>query len=222
MSETQRQAADEALARRIAEKGTNLERRSLFVSAAAFGAAAAGAGLAQAQTAAPAAAPPAAAPASPPRRIIVKDDSRVLNIGATVRSGNFWNFTTFMTPVEEFCVRNHYPTPTVAQNENLSPQNWKLKIHGSSVERPVELSYEDLLRMPSKTIVATMECHGNGRTLFWEQGGLHRPTGGWRQLGAGRHRSGRVAVRVDVGPVRMRGHQAQRAHRALLVGCGRQ
>jgi DMSO/TMAO reductase YedYZ molybdopterin-dependent catalytic subunit len=170
MSQDRNRVRDDALARSVLKDGTNLDRRNLFVAASAFGAAALVGGQALAQ--APAAPAPAAPAAAPPRRIIVKDDSRVLNIGATVRSGNYWNFTTFMTPVEEFYVRNHYPTPTPVQNQALDPRNWKLRIHGASVERPLEISYEDLLGMPSKTIVATMECHGNGRTLFWEQGGF--------------------------------------------------
>jgi len=160
-------AQDDALAARVLRDGSNLDRRSLFVSAAAFGALASTQALAQAPATAPAA-PAAAAP----RRAIIKDDSRVLNIGATVRSGNYWNFSTFMTPVEEFYVRNHYPTPTPDRNPVLARENWKLKIHGSSVERPIEITYDDLIKMPSRTIIATMECHGNGRTLFWEQGGF--------------------------------------------------
>jgi DMSO/TMAO reductase YedYZ molybdopterin-dependent catalytic subunit len=163
-------AEDVAIVRRVLRDGTNLDRRSLFVSAAAFGLAAASPALAQAPAAAPAA--PAAGQATPPRRIILKDDSRLLNIGATVRSGNYWDFTTFMTPVEEFYVRNHYPTPRVEDKPILKRENWKLKVHGVSVERPFEIGYDDLLKMPSRTIIATMECHGNGRTLFWEQGGF--------------------------------------------------
>jgi DMSO/TMAO reductase YedYZ molybdopterin-dependent catalytic subunit len=110
----------------------------------------------------------------------------VLNIGATVRSGKYWNFTTFMTPVEEFYVRNHYPTPTADQRPVLDPANWRLRIHGPSVERPLELTYEQLLALPSKTIIATMECHGNARTLFWEQDGLtgEQVSGGNWVLGA--------------------------------------
>ncbi len=168
MSDAKHRAEADMLARRVLKDGTNLQRRDLLVSAAAF-AAVATAGNAAAQTA-PAA--PAAAPAAPPRRIIVKDDSRVLNIGATVRTGKYWNFSTYMTPVEEFYVRNHYPTPTPVQNQVLAPENWRMRIHGASVERPIEISYNDLLAMPSRTIIATMECHGNARTLFWEQGGF--------------------------------------------------
>jgi DMSO/TMAO reductase YedYZ molybdopterin-dependent catalytic subunit len=174
MSEQRHRAEADQLVRRVLRDGTNTDRRSLFVSAAAF--AAAGAFAVPSETRAQAA----------PRRAIIKDDSRLVNIGATVRSGAYWNFTTFMTPVEEFYVRNHYPTPTAEQRPVLARENWKLKIHGPSVERPLELGFEDLLRLPSKTIIATMECHGNGRTLFWEQDGLtgQQVSGGNWVLGA--------------------------------------
>ncbi|MGF1650869.1 MAG: molybdopterin-dependent oxidoreductase [Hyphomicrobiaceae bacterium] len=164
MTEANHRARNNAIVDDVLKNGTNMDRRSLFVSAAAFGATMAAAPAFAQQT-------PAAA-AAPARRAILKDDSRILNIGATVRSGNYWNFTTYMTPIEEFYVRNHYPTPLVEQKPVLDPVNWKLKVHGASVERPIEIGYEDLLKMPSRTIVATMECHGNGRTLFWEQGGF--------------------------------------------------
>ena len=183
--EARQRAEADAIATEVLRHGTNTQRRSLFVSAAAFGAAAMtlpSTTPASAQTA-PAA---PAAPATPARRAILKDDSRVLNIGATVRSGNFWDFKTFMTPIEEFYVRNHYPTPTVEARPVLLRENWKLRIHGASVERPVELSYNDLIGMRSRTIIATMECHGNGRTLFWEQDGLtgQQVAGGNWVLGA--------------------------------------
>ena len=172
MSERKQREEADRLAADVLKNGTNTQRRNLFVSAAAFGATAmvvGGAATASAQTA-PAPTPAAAPP--PARRPILKDDSRVLNIGATVRSGNYWNFKTFMTPIEEFYVRNHYATPTAEQRPILARENWKLRIHGTSVERPLELSYNDLLGMRSRSIIATMECHGNGRTLFWEQDGL--------------------------------------------------
>ncbi len=131
--------------------------------------------------ASPAAAQQAAAPA---RRILQKDDTRLLNIGATVRSGNYWNFSTWITPVEEFYVRNHYPTPTPDQKPVLDPRNWRVKIHGNGLERELELGYEDLLKLPSRTIFATMECHGNARTLFWEQQDMKDVTGGNWVMGA--------------------------------------
>jgi len=181
MSSLKQLAKEDEIAREAIRIGPQSDRRRFFVSAAAFGAAAAAPELAFAQSPAGAS---AAAPTTPARRILMKDDSRLLNIGATVRSGNYWNYTTFMTPVEEFFVRNHYPTPTAEQRPELDPGKWRMKIHGNAVDRPLEIGYEDLLKMPSRTVVATMECHGNGRTLFWEQQGMMEVGGGNWGLGA--------------------------------------
>jgi sulfane dehydrogenase subunit SoxC len=179
MAAQQQQAQERALVEEALHIGPQSDRRRFFVSAAAFGAAAAAPGLAQAQ-ATPA---PAAAPA-PARKALVKDDSRLLNIGATVRSGNYWDFSTYITPVEEFYVRNHYPTPLVEAKPVLDPKQWRMKIHGNGLERSIDIGYEDLLKMPSRTIIATMECHGNGRSLFWEQQDQMQVAGGNWVLGA--------------------------------------
>ncbi len=181
MSVEKQQVLERSLAEEALRIGPQSDRRRFFVSAAAFGAVAAAPALAQAQ-AAPAAAP--AAPAAPARRVLLKDDSRLLNIGATVRSGNYWDFSTFMTPVEEFYVRNHYPTPTAEAKPVLDPKQWKMKIHGNGLDRSMEISYDDLMKMPSRSIIATMECHGNGRSLFWEQQDMMQVAGGNWVLGA--------------------------------------
>lgn len=179
MSIKQQQAQERALVEDALKIGPQSDRRQFFVSAAAFGATAAMPAFAQTPAA------PAPAPAAPPpRKALLKDDSRLLNIGATVRSGNYWDFSTFITPVEEFYVRNHYPTPLVEAKPVLDPQQWKMKIHGNGLERSLEISYNDLLKMPSRTIIATMECHGNGRSLFWEQQDQMQVAGGNWVLGA--------------------------------------
>jgi len=59
-----------------------------------------------------------------------------------------------------------------------------MKIHGNAIDRPIEITYDDLVKMPSRTIIATMECHGNGRSLFWEQQGQTQVAGGNWVLGA--------------------------------------
>ena len=183
MAAKEQQAQERALVDEALRIGPQTDRRRFFVSAAAFGAAAAAPGFAQAQ-AAPVPGTPAAAPAAPARKVFVKDDSRLLNIGATVRSGNYWDFSTYITPVEEFFIRNHYPTPLVEAKPVLDPKQWRMKIHGNAVERSLDIGYEDLLKMPSRTVIATMECHGNGRTLFWEQQDEMRVAGGNWGLGA--------------------------------------
>lgn len=62
----------------------------------------------------------------------------------------------------QFFVRNHSATPII------DAAQWKLSIEGPGVEKPVEIGYEDILKMPSKTVTRFVECAGNGRSLFNE------------------------------------------------------
>ena len=62
-------------------------------------------------------------------------------------------------PNARFYVRNHFPTPTI------DPELYELSVTGL-VERPLRLRLRDLQNMPSQSLVATLECPGNGRTLF--------------------------------------------------------
>ena len=62
-------------------------------------------------------------------------------------------------PNARFYVRNHFPTPT------LNPETWRLDVAGL-VERPLQLTLRDLHTLPSQTLVATLECAGNGRSML--------------------------------------------------------
>ena len=62
-------------------------------------------------------------------------------------------------PNARFYVRNHFQIPT------LDPEVWRLQV-GGLVERPLQLSLRDLQNMRSQTLVATLECAGNGRASF--------------------------------------------------------
>ena len=64
-----------------------------------------------------------------------------------------------VVPNARFYVRNHFPTPA------LDVTTWRLAVNGV-VERPLRLSLRDLQNMPSQTLVATLECAGNGRSMF--------------------------------------------------------
>src|SRR5205085_11347032 len=59
-----------------------------------------------------------------------------------------------------FYVRTHF-----AIVNGVDVRTWRLKIEGQ-VERPLELSYADLLKMPSRTQIAMLECAGNGRSFL--------------------------------------------------------
>jgi len=62
-------------------------------------------------------------------------------------------------PNARFYVRNHFATPT------LDPETWRLDVHGL-VDRPLNLTLRDVQQLPSDTLVATLECAGNGRSLL--------------------------------------------------------
>jgi rhodanese-related sulfurtransferase len=62
-------------------------------------------------------------------------------------------------PNARFYVRNHFDTP------RLDPVSWRLEVTGL-VDRPLRLSLRDLHNMRSETLVATLECAGNGRSAF--------------------------------------------------------
>jgi sulfite oxidase len=65
----------------------------------------------------------------------------------------------FITPMDLFYVRNHLAQPSV----NL--EAWRLEVTGE-VERPLELTLEELEKFEPGTVTNTLECAGNGRALF--------------------------------------------------------
>lgn len=62
-------------------------------------------------------------------------------------------------PSARFYIRNHFQIPA------LDPATFQLMI-GGAVEKPLALTLRDLQNMPSQTSVITLECAGNGRSLF--------------------------------------------------------
>jgi DMSO/TMAO reductase YedYZ molybdopterin-dependent catalytic subunit len=65
----------------------------------------------------------------------------------------------FLTPTERFYVRNHFAVPA------LDARTWRLRV-GGAVRQTLELTYEELRRMPARTVTATLECAGNGRAFL--------------------------------------------------------
>jgi sulfane dehydrogenase subunit SoxC len=66
----------------------------------------------------------------------------------------------YITPASHFFIRNHTATPT------LDLAAWRLRVEGNAVDRPLELTFDDLLRLPSRSVICFVECAGNGRTFF--------------------------------------------------------
>ncbi len=66
---------------------------------------------------------------------------------------------SWVTPTPWFFVRNHFEVP--AQD----PSAWRLRVEGC-VENSLELTLEDLANLPERTVFATVECAGNGRSFL--------------------------------------------------------
>jgi DMSO/TMAO reductase YedYZ molybdopterin-dependent catalytic subunit len=64
-----------------------------------------------------------------------------------------------VVPNAHFYVRNHFQIP------KLDADSFRLAV-GGLVERPLSLTLRDLRNMRSQTLFVTLECAGNGRTLF--------------------------------------------------------
>lgn len=69
------------------------------------------------------------------------------------------NIRSWVTPNRLFFVRNHFESPVV------DVSTWRLKVDGC-VERPREWTFEELTALPERTVFATVECAGNGRSFL--------------------------------------------------------
>ena len=86
--------------------------------------------------------------------------------GMIVRSFRFLDLetpveylNTWLTPVPHFFVRNHMHEPS-----QLDPDGWRLSV-GGEVDKPLTLTWSELAKLESHSIVNTLECAGNGRAL---------------------------------------------------------
>jgi DMSO/TMAO reductase YedYZ molybdopterin-dependent catalytic subunit len=85
----------------------------------------------------------------------------------------FFALESAVTPNEQFFIRSHFAVP------KIELAAWRLKVEGQ-LERPLELTYEQLTRMPARTVTMVMECAGNSRIflspkvggLQWELGAV--------------------------------------------------
>lgn len=101
------------------------------------------------------------------------DRSAPINVpdeeGLIVRSYRFVDletpveyFNTWLTPVPHFFIRNHMHEPS-----ELDADSWRLTV-GGEVEKPFTLTLAELSKLETHSVVNTLECAGNGRSL-------HRP-----------------------------------------------
>lgn len=65
----------------------------------------------------------------------------------------------WVTPNRLFFVRNHFPQPAIDRS------SWRLRVEGC-VRRPMEWTWEELAELPERSVFATVECAGNGRSFL--------------------------------------------------------
>ena len=137
--------------------GDVTRRQFLAVTGVAGAAALAGTSPAGAQT---------SSPAAPPARFHVKPLPKEIFIDHGInQETRLETLRGYLTPASHFFVRNHTNTPTI------DAAAWRLRVEGNAVERPGQLALDDLLRMPSRSVICYVECAGNGRGFFKEQMG---------------------------------------------------
>lgn len=89
----------------------------------------------------------------------------------------FAKLDSFITPKDEFYIRNHFPYPSIKLDE------WRLRVEGS-VKQPLALDYAEVRQLPATTITVTMECAGNHRSYLvprtrgvqWGEGAIGNAT----------------------------------------------
>jgi len=69
-------------------------------------------------------------------------------------------FDTWLTPVTHFFVRNHMHEPS-----ELGAKDWRLSV-GGEVDKSLTLSLAELSKLETHSVVNTLECAGNGRSLY--------------------------------------------------------
>src|SRR5438876_6608213 len=115
---------------------TPLSRRAFFRSATALAAALAGRA------------------ADRPKRDMIVRSVRPEDLEMPLDGFNSW-----ITPIERFFVRYHMSKPSV----NLA--SWRLSIQ-VEVSSPLELTMDELKKLPAVEVVSVLECAGNGRAFY--------------------------------------------------------
>ena len=65
-----------------------------------------------------------------------------------------------VTPVSHFFVRNN------SASVEIDLESWRLTVEGDAVADLLSLSFDDIQRLPARTLVSYLECAGNHRAMF--------------------------------------------------------
>ena len=132
---------------------------------------------------------------------IVHDDGRSLE-------ARLENMEGLITPSHLFFVRNN------SVSLDVDVANWRLSVTGDAVTNPLELTYDDVRKLPRRTLVAYLECAGNQRAMFDLVQGQAAAGTQWKTGGVSNGEWGGVSLR----DVLSRAGITKEAVSVLLIG----
>ncbi len=88
-----------------------------------------------------------------PSPLIVHDDGKSLE-------ARLENTRGLVTAKSHFFVRNN------STSLDLDAVAWRLSVEGDAVANPLDLTYNDILGLPSRALMCYLECAGNHRAMF--------------------------------------------------------
>jgi DMSO/TMAO reductase YedYZ molybdopterin-dependent catalytic subunit len=96
-------------------------------------------------------------------KTVLDEQGRVMRVRTPVM-----DLEGLLTPTYLFYVVQHFAVP-----EPVPPEAWTLTVDGT-VKRPLQLSYEELQRLPARTVRTVMECSGSDADYFEHFKGIGR------------------------------------------------
>ena len=108
----------------------------------------------------PTATPPAAEEIAAEAPFYYKDAAPFVDHGDGNLEARLENMEGVITPSRFFFVRNN------SVSLDVEAEAWRLSIGGDAVANPLELTYDDILNLPSRTFISYLECAGNHRAMF--------------------------------------------------------
>ena len=104
--------------------------------------------------------PDVAATGSNPYAPFFKDPAPFIERDGKGLEARLENLQDLITPNRYFFVRNN------SVSIDLDAAGWQLSVEGDAIAEPMELTYDDVRSLPSRTLVSYLECAGNHRAMF--------------------------------------------------------
>ena len=124
---------------------------------------------------------PAAAQTAPPAPVVKPTPPELFNDYGSNKEMRWETLYRrgYLTPNEAFFVRNHTRTA------RIDVGTWRLRVDGTGVDRPLELSFDQVVGLPSVSVIRYVECAGNGRSFFESENGKKAQGTQWKLGGIG-------------------------------------